>query len=326
MFMMPFIFILFLIMGDFRVASLNINGARYAMKRAQFQILSRIKRLDVVLLQETHSDAKNATDWALEWEGIAVLSHNSNVSGGVACLFANAPISYEVVEVIEGRLLKVRAVFEDHVFIFVCVYAPTTAAERVAFLETLSTVIAGCNGDEYLFIGGDFNCTEQDIDRNHVEPHMLSRRKFCQCMQTHNLSDVWRIFHKDQRQYTWTHVHSNMISLARLDRFYCFKHHLNIFKNCAITPVRFSDHSLVVCSGFLSSVKPKSAYWHFNPTLTLDKEFRDVFKTFWDGFLNAMHLLSLYNSGGILAKCNSNSCVNSILEISQATEPGQLKF
>ena len=76
---------------------------------------------------------RNATEWALEWEGIAVLSHNSNVSGGVACLFANAPISYEVVEVKEGRLLKVRAVFDDHVFIFVCVYAPTTAAERVAF-------------------------------------------------------------------------------------------------------------------------------------------------------------------------------------------------
>ena len=53
-----FIFILFLIMGDFRVASLNINGARDPMKRAQFQILSHIKRLDVVLLQETHSDAK----------------------------------------------------------------------------------------------------------------------------------------------------------------------------------------------------------------------------------------------------------------------------
>ena len=79
-------------------------------------------------------------------------------------------------------------------------------------------------------------------------------------------------------------------------------------------------------SGFLSSVKPKSAYWHFNTTLTLDKEFRDVFKAFWDGFLNTRHLLSLYNSGGILAKCNSNSCVNSILEISQATEPGKLKF
>ena len=130
-------------------------------------------------------------------------------------------------------------------FLFVCMPQLLQQKEWL-FLETLSTVIAGCNGDEYLFIGWDFNCTEQDIDRNHVEPHMLSRRKFCQCMQTHNLSDVWRIFHKDQRQYTWTHVHSNMISLARLDRFYCFKHHLNIFKNWAITPVSFSDHSLVV--------------------------------------------------------------------------------
>ena len=150
------------------------------------------------------------------------------------CLFAKSftPISYEVVEVIEGRLMKVRACFEIDVFVFVCVYAPTTAAERVAFLETLSTVISGCNGDEYLFIGGDFNCTEQDIDRNHVEPHMLSRSVIRQCMQTHDLSDVWRNFHIGQKQYTWTHVRSNMISLARLERFYYFKHHLNMFKSC----------------------------------------------------------------------------------------------
>lgn len=281
-----FIYFLFLIMGDFRIASLNINGARNPLKRAQLHLLSRIKRLDVLLLQETHSDARNAADWALEWEGLSLLSHNSNVSGGVACLFSKSftPISYEVVEVIEGRLMKVRACFENYVFVFVCVYAPTTAAERVAFLETLSTVISGCNGDEYLFIGGDFNCTEQDIDRNHVEPHMLSRSIIRQCMQTHDLSDVWRNFHNGQKQYTWTHVRSNMISLARLDRVYCFKHHLNMFKSCDITPVSFSDHSLVVCSVFLNSVKPKSAYWHFNTTLTHDKDFRDVFKAFWVEF------------------------------------------
>lgn len=79
------------------------------MKRTQLHLLSRIKRLDVIILQETYSDARNAADWALEWEGLSLLSHNSNSSGGVACLFAKSfiPISYEVVEVIEGRLLKV---------------------------------------------------------------------------------------------------------------------------------------------------------------------------------------------------------------------------
>ncbi|KAI3367340.1 hypothetical protein L3Q82_008155 [Scortum barcoo] len=73
--------------------------------------------------------------------------------------------------------------------------------------------------------GGDFNCTENELlDRNHAEPHPASQHALRQLVYSHGLVDVWRRMHTSSRQYTWSHISDNKISLARLDRFYCFKH------------------------------------------------------------------------------------------------------
>ncbi|KAK3567197.1 hypothetical protein QTP86_012676 [Hemibagrus guttatus] len=42
----------------------NINGTRDQRKRAIVYELVRHKRVDVVFLQETHSDPGNSSDWA----------------------------------------------------------------------------------------------------------------------------------------------------------------------------------------------------------------------------------------------------------------------
>ncbi len=47
-------------------------------------------------------------------------------------------------------------------------------------------------------------------------------------------------------------------------------------------PVSFSDHSMVHCKFILSSIKPKSAHWHFNTNLLNDNFFKDSFKSFWN--------------------------------------------
>ena len=73
----------------------------------------------------------------------------------------------------------------------------------------------------------------------------------------------------------------NVLSLARLDRFYCFKHHLNIFKSSSIIPVGFTDHCMVHCSVLINNVKSKSAFWHFNTTLLADRNFIEALKYFW---------------------------------------------
>ena len=50
-------------------------------------------------------------------------------------------------------------------------------------------------------------------------------------IETHDLSDVWRNFNKDVRQYTWVHARDNLLSLARLDKLFVFKHTLIFLKD-----------------------------------------------------------------------------------------------
>ena len=207
--------------------------------------------------------------------------------GGVGITFSKSftPDSLEVEEVVEGRLLVVRAEVEQFYFVFMNVHAPVSGPDRVRFFKVLDTVLRKVQFDEFLFLGGDFNCTENDVlDRNHLEPHSASQRALRQLLQTHDLCDVWRRLHDDKRQYTWTHCRENLISMARLDRFYCFKHNLNIFRKCSIFPVGFTDHAMVACNVFISKLKSRSAYWHFNTSLLCDAHFKDVFKFFWSSF------------------------------------------
>ncbi|KAI4874459.1 hypothetical protein NFI96_021566 [Prochilodus magdalenae] len=42
---------------------------------------------------------------------------------------------------------------------------------RLAFLDTLHSVVQNSDVNDLLVLGGDFNCTADDIDRNHMEPH-----------------------------------------------------------------------------------------------------------------------------------------------------------
>lgn len=262
----------------------GVSGARSDFKRAALFKLMETKRIYVMFVQETHSTVDNESDWKRAFKGEVVLSHRSSLSGGVGILFAQSflPFSFTVDEVVPGVLLKVKAVFENVKLVFLNVYTPTNAVDRVAFLNILSDCVKNCEDDGFMFLGGDFNCTEDPtLDRNHPEPHPPSSHTLRQLMENQELSDVWRVFNSQHRQYTWSHSREGVLSLARLDRFYCFKHHLNIFKRCCIQPVGFSDHFLVSCHVFIKNIRLKSAYWHFNTALLDDQAFRTAFKFFW---------------------------------------------
>lgn len=128
-------------MCKFKVGTLNLNGARDRVKRASLFHLIDIKKLDVVLVQETHSTPDLECEWMREWTGQVHLSHNTSCSAGVGLLFSRSflPISTEVEEVIAGRLLKVRAQFENTYVVFICVYMPVSEN-----LETLKNIGLAC--------------------------------------------------------------------------------------------------------------------------------------------------------------------------------------
>ena len=141
-----------------------------------------------------------------------------------------SPVSMEVEHVIMGRMLLIKAWFEQFSVVFINVYAPTNGTERKLFLEKITDELNSWNSEDYLFLGGDFNCTENaTLDRNHAEPHPASQHALRQLVYSHGLVDVWRRTHADCRQYTWSHLRESRISSARLDCFYVFKHHFEIF-------------------------------------------------------------------------------------------------
>lgn len=151
-----------------------------------------------------------------------------------------------------------------------------------------------------LFLCGDFNCTENVLDRNHQEPHAASWACLIKLVETYELCDIWRLFYKRQRQYTWVHTKDSRLSLARLDWFYCFKHPANVLNGCSIVPVGISDHSLVQCSVFIKDVKCSSAYWHFNVALLSHNAFTNAFKFFFGTTTEKQRLSTVQcNSGGM---------------------------
>ncbi len=121
-------------MKEFHIASLNLNGAREERKRFKLYELIKIKKIDILFAQETHSDALNETDWASEFDGLSICSHNTSLSGGVAILFSKnfIPVSYQVEEIVKGRLLKIRAQFENQFYVFyVFIFPPMQLKEWV---------------------------------------------------------------------------------------------------------------------------------------------------------------------------------------------------
>lgn len=116
-------------------------------------------------------------------------------------------------------------------------------------LNKLCDVIIGVDDDVFLFMGGYSNCTaEASLDENYLEPHPAYSAGLKHLIEIHNLKDVWRGFNGRTKQFTLVHCRDNTMSLARLNRFYCFKHH---FKSCQIIQVGLSDHSLVLCCFYL---------------------------------------------------------------------------
>jgi len=220
------------------VVSLNVSGARELRKRAFVFEMAKMKHIDVLFLQETHSDVGNEADWSREWEGELILSHNTTLSGGVGFLFSRGftPTSVVVRHVVEGRCLLVKAQFEHFNVVLINIYAPNNGTERKRSFENLNYILNSCSSEDYLFVGGDFNCTDNEIlDRNHAEPHAASQHALRQLVSSHGLADVWRRIHTGCRQYTWSHVSENRISSARLDRFYVFKHRVSVVRMCKIS-------------------------------------------------------------------------------------------
>ncbi|KAI4882255.1 hypothetical protein NFI96_022783 [Prochilodus magdalenae] len=74
------------LMHTLRIGSLNTNGARDVYKREVLAQHIRLKKLNVVFVQETHSDEEDEVQWRMWWKRPVFLSNGTKVSAGLAIL------------------------------------------------------------------------------------------------------------------------------------------------------------------------------------------------------------------------------------------------
>ena len=122
---------------------LNINGARDAGKRSVLGDYVKQKKVQVLFLQETHSDVLNDVDWELFVPGLSVKLCSSKVC--------------------RGRLLVVKAEINNMGFVFINVYVPNTARASGVLFGCLRQELSQVAPEETLGVGGDWNCTMKSL-------------------------------------------------------------------------------------------------------------------------------------------------------------------
>ncbi len=218
------------------------------------------------------------------WEVKIFLSHGSNLSGGVAILFAKKlnMINISSYEIVKGRILVVQAELMGFPFLFINIYSPNNGVERVDFFFKLSSELKKNDDNVCMVLGGDWNCTlDFTLDRNSEEPYPQSAKLLSSIIRKYDLFDVWRAKHPTVKQYTWVKASHDHISAARLDRFYISKNNSNRVLKANIFPNGFTDHHLCMIEISLKKSQHCSYYWHFNLKLLHDSVFCEKFGLFW---------------------------------------------
>ena len=77
-----------------RICSLNVNGIRDRSKRAQLFTWLKIKKFDIVLLQETHCKSYGDSKlWEKEWGGVCFWSFGGSRSRGT-CIMVREGLTF----------------------------------------------------------------------------------------------------------------------------------------------------------------------------------------------------------------------------------------
>ena len=129
-----------------RVVSLNVNGLRTyerGPKRRKLFTWFKKKNADIYMLQETHSEEKDAMRWLNEWGGVGYFAHGDARSRGV-CILARpgAAIQMKLIEADpNGRYLMVEVEVQGAVVTLLTLYGPND--DRSAFFEEVHSKVDG---------------------------------------------------------------------------------------------------------------------------------------------------------------------------------------
>ena len=107
--------------------SFNVRGLSEVNKRRQIFNYIKKHKVDIALLQETHSSSRTSNSWHNKWGGNILYSHRATNSRGVAILFKHGK-NFKIKRVDRdeaGRIIIIEVEIEDNKNITISnIYAP----------------------------------------------------------------------------------------------------------------------------------------------------------------------------------------------------------
>jgi len=255
-----------------RFFSLNVRGIRAKNKRKTVFDLLKRNKYDAICLQESYITKEVSEDWKKEWGGELMFSVGTAHSGGLVILLRKGfSCSCDVIYESE-RLLAVNVDIGGKSVVVINAYAPNTIIEKNTFFEKTIDVINNLRVDD-LILCGDFNCVlNNNMDIISGEKHAAGMvEKFNDVLNRCDLQDVWRLFHLDEKEYTWSK--RNPFIARRLDYVLSSSNVFDKVINCDIVSVPMSDHrGCLLVLKFTDTVRGPG-YWKFNNSLLQDLNF-----------------------------------------------------
>ena len=271
-------------MNRLKILSINVRGLGSASKT--FKIVQELTHMncDVILLQETHVSCKRQTDkFEKLWKGKCFWSFGTGKSAGVAVIFP-PNFSGSVVRFLfdsNGRILSLLIDFHNLYFNVVNIYSPNAASERKLFFSDLHNYFLS---QGLLFIGGDFNCIDNVLDKlNCSSVPAADKTSLVTLMSDFSLVDVWRKQNPRTISFTWSN--NDRTQASRIDRFFIPKSSFNKVSSCQILPCVLSDHDFIKLELSLEGiVKRGTGVWRFNNSLLSNAVFKSTLKRVIAGF------------------------------------------
>ena len=270
-----------------KFASLNVNGlrsdgTRVPKRRKNFSWLKQLG-LDIICLQETHSEENSESIWCNEWGGLGYFASGSERSRGVAILIKpGLPIKVSSEQKdSEGRYIIIEMEYFGVKTTLGNVYGPNT--DEPAIFEQFCTNLETYR-NELMILAGDFNlCMDANLDRmsptSRVRNHIKCKEIICSFAEENNLVDAWRVINPRVRKYTFERLNPPLKS--RIDFFLISECLLNIANGlkAEITDGYLADHKMVTIEVMISFSSYGKSYWKFNNALIKDDDFTSLIRS-----------------------------------------------
>ena len=266
-------------MSNIKIVSLNANGLNADLRRTRVLTWARCQKIDILLLQETHTVSTEEYKWYRDWEGDVFFSHGTTNSRGVAILISQK-LKYDLVNKdkdSEGRMCLIEISVNDQILTLCNIYGFNDDIPE--FFEVVIKTIESYNYENLIW-GGDFNVVlNVNLDKKGGIPktHENSKNYLNYWQKENEVCDIWRVQHPTTRRYTW---HSNRrhgpLVHTRLDFFLISNNMATKIKTSDTLPGFGSDHAAPALTINLTKKKGGRGFWKLNTSLLAEEAYREI--------------------------------------------------